>query len=181
MNEGKDCHVFGARHTEGRRLGGRALALAAALAIVRPDAAAAAQANVYFNGNLTTNNPCVILVDQAGTLAANSSATQLSSKLPGGQSGIARVVSLSNYWISVDEVNFFTSSPPNGSDNTTFTALFSGQNIFRGRTFAERPGNSPVRLRNGYSITQLTVNLVVDKPDGFPAGDYDTFTIVRCE
>jgi hypothetical protein len=176
--------VFGARHTEWKNAGRKALAsgLVAAMALgARCDVAAAAQANVYFNGNITTTNPCVILVDQGGTLAANADATQLSSKLPGGQSGIARVMALSNYWVTVDEVNFFTSSPPNGSDNTTFSALFSGRSIFRGRTFAERPGSNAIRLRNGFSITQLTVNLVVDKPDGFPAGDYDTFTIVRCE
>ncbi len=142
--------------------------------------ALAAQNGVFFGANLTYNNACVIIVQQDGTMVQNGNATVLSSKFPGGIAGIADVYSLSRYYVTVDAPGFFT-TPPNASFGTVFSTLFSGQSIFRGRTFAEQPGTSAVQLNNGYSITRLTVNLDASRPSGFPAGDYTAYTTVRCE
>lgn len=141
----------------------------------------AAQGDIHFGGDLTTNNACVVIVRQGGTLIPNVDATQMSSKLPGGNSGIADIYSLWRYNISVSAPSFFDSRPLGGDDGVTFTALYSAQSIYRGRTFAEQSGDIQERLRVGFSVTRVNVNLIADRPDSFPAGNYSAHTVVRCE
>ena len=144
--------------------------------------AVAKTAGVNFGINIAVNNSCTVLLIQNGTMAANAAFNQLSSRIAGGTSGIADVVSQRAYDVTVGAYNYFPTSPSTGSDNTTFTPTFAGTSISRGLTFAERPGNQAVRLRGGNSTTRITVNLVVDKLTGtFPAGNYSATTIVRCE
>ena len=141
-----------------------------------------AQGNVLFGGNLTTNNACWIIVRQPGDFATNASNTMLSSRLPGGQSGIADVFAIFPYQISVDTPPFFTSRPLGGDDNVTYQAFFAGQALNpRGSTFPSQPGNNPVTLSNFFSYTRLTVDLEASRPDPFPTGNYSTYAIVRCE
>ena len=141
----------------------------------------AAQGDIPFVADVTNNNACVIIVQREGTLVQNPAGTQLNSKLAGGQSGVADVYSIWRYEVSVSGPFVFSSRPAGGDDGVTFTTLFSGQSIFRGRTFAEQPGNNAVRLRSGFSITRINVNLIADRPDPFPAGTYQADATVRCE
>ena len=157
-----------------------ALAALAALAL-SADPSRAAQGDVPFQGSVTEPNACTIIVDQGGTMIPTADATQMSSSFAGGVPGIARIISFANYWISVDAPASFDTAPPDGFTGVTFAATYSGQSIFRGRTFTERPGSSLVRLRGGFSITQVTVNLTATKPDTFPAGNYLAQATVRCE
>ncbi len=137
---------------------------------------------VNFGVNIYEDNSCTVQLVQNGTMGVNPGKNQMSSKIAGGTPGIADVYSLRNYEVTVDAVNYFITSPTTGSDATAFTPTFSGTSINRGRTFAERPGNQAMRLRGGYSITRINVNLVVDKLIGtFAAGNYAATTIVRCE
>lgn len=154
--------------------------VSASLLLAAAVPAGSAQGNVYFGGDITTNSWCSVVVQQAGTLAANPESTILGSKQPGGQPGIARVTSILPYDVSVNPWPNFTSAPSGGNDNVTFETTFSGQNVNRGSTFPERPGNQPVRM-NWFSTTDITVHLTATKPDGFPAGSYATQAVVRCE
>jgi type 1 fimbria pilin len=146
-----------------------------------PKFANASSGNIHFSGNVTSDNACVITLIQNGAMVVDPTSTQMSSKVAGGVAGIAEISSLRNYWISVSSPTFFQSSPSGGSDGVTFTTTFSGQNIYRGRTFSERPGSNAVRLRNGFSITRVNVHVVANRLDAFPSGDYTAVTIVRCE
>lgn len=141
----------------------------------------AASGNVHFWTNLTTNNACVIYLGQTGELGNNADNTQLSSKIAGGRPATAQIYSLARYWISVDSPTFFINQPSGGSDNATFTTTYSAQSVYRGLNFGEIPGSTQRRLNNGYSITQVNIHLVANKPDGFPAGTYMALTTVRCE
>lgn len=141
----------------------------------------AASGSVHFWTNLTTNNACVIYLGQTGELGQTADATMLSSKIAGGRPATAQITSLSRYWISVDGPTFFRNQPSGGSDNATFTITYSAQSVFRGLNFGEIPGSTQRRLNNGYSVTNVTIHLVAEKPDGFPAGNYMALTTVRCE
>lgn len=154
------------------------IALSFLLALANPGVTA--QGDIHFGGDITNNSWCAVVVQQAGTLAANSESTILSSKQAGGQAGLARVTSILPYDVSVNPWPHFTSAPSGGNDNVTFEATFSGQSVNRGSTFAERPGDQPVRM-NWFSTTDITVHLTATKPDGFPAGSYATQAVVRCE
>lgn len=143
----------------------------------------AAQGNINFGINIYQPNYCAIVVQNDGTLAADVSGHVLSSKEAGGVSGIATIYSLWSYDISVDAVPFFLAMPTGGDTGVTISSTFSGSAVnARGRTFAERPGNQPVRLRRGYSITQVTVDMAATRVGTpYPAGDYTALSIVRCE
>ena len=159
-----------------------ALLFAGAVLGQASEPAFATQAAVYFGVSLAEDNRCTVLLIQNGTMGLNPAFNKLSSKIAGGTSGIADVISQRAYDVTVDAYNYFPTSPSTGSDNTTFTPTFAGTSISRGRTFAERPGNQAMRLRGGISTTRITVNLVVDKLAGtFPSGNYSATTIVRCE
>lgn len=159
-----------------------AIASFAGLSVVlAPATAIPSSGTLHFGGNITYSNSCAIVVGAPGTITPNSDSTQLSSKNAGGKQGVADIYSIRRYDISVSSPDFFTNAPPDGNTNTTFTTTFSGESLYRGRSFSERPGDSPVRLRNGYSITRVYVDLEADRADSFPAGDYTAVTIVRCE
>lgn len=160
----------------------RTLASIAGLsALLAPATAIPSSGTLHFGGNITYSNSCAIVVGAPGTITPNPGSTQLSSKNPGGQQGVADIYSIWRYDISVTSPDFFTNAPPDANTNTTFKATYSGESLYRGRSFSERPGDSSVRLRNGYSITRVYVDLEADRTESFPAGDYTAVAIVRCE
>jgi hypothetical protein len=147
------------------------------------DAAFAATSNVQFNGSIAQTNICVILVNNDGRLGVNATQRQLSSKLTGGAAASADVVSTTNFFVSAIAAPTFTIAPAGGNTNTTLVSRYSGLNISRGRTFAERLGTSRVRLRTGPSRTRLTVHLIANRTGAtsFPAGAYRGVVTLRCE
>jgi type 1 fimbria pilin len=159
----------------------RVLTLGALAWGLSANAASTAQGSVNFWGNLTDNNACVITLVQSGALGVSTDGMQLSSKIAGGQPGIADIASMRNYHISVDGPSFFMEAPGGGNDAVTFTTTYSGASINRGRDFAEQPGSTQVRLRGASSTTRVNVHLVANKPTAFPGGTYRAITTVRCE
>lgn len=146
------------------------------------DKLASAQNDVIFGANVTNNSACVIFVRQDGTFGTNGTGTQLSSLLTGGQSGIADVFALFPYQISVTPPPFFTSGPPGADTGVSYSTFFAGQALNAGGVnFPTQPGTTPVQLTNFFGFTRLTVDLVADRPDPFPAGNYSTYATVRCE
>lgn len=143
--------------------------------------ALAASGSVYFGGDITVSAACVVIVRDPGTLAPSADGHQLSSKLPGGSQGTADIYSIRRYDVSVSAPGFFSTAPQGGNDNVTFTATFSGQSIFRGLTFPERPGDNAIELDSGFTATRLFVDVVADRTNVFPAGNYSTQATVRCE
>jgi hypothetical protein len=144
--------------------------------------AESASGNVHFGANVDESNVCAIIVNRDGDFGVSADKKVMSSKLPGGMSGIAEVHSGRNYFISAGTYDFFTSSPSGGSDDTVFEPRFSGEDILRGRTFAERPGSSAVRLRGNFSITRLNLHLTATRSgSSFPSGGYVGTVVVRCE
>ncbi|MEM9330850.1 MAG: hypothetical protein AAGA53_05960 [Pseudomonadota bacterium] len=160
-------------------------ALASAFAInatVQVSPGTSSQGNVLFGANVTNNNACVILVRRDGVLTTNVAGDQLSSLNAGGQSGIADVFAIFPFEISVSPPPFFTSRPNGGDDGVVYSTFFSGQALnANGLNFPDQPGTTPVQLSNFFSFTRLNVNLSADRPDPFPAGNYETFATVRCE
>ncbi len=143
---------------------------------------AASAADVNFTAQLSAPNACTINVIRDGDFGISADLKVLSSKLPGGLSAVADVTSQRPYEISAIATNFFTTGPTNASLNTTFESRFSGTDIFRGRTFAERLGTDPVRLRGNLSITRLNVHLIATRTGStFPSGAYVGNVTVRCE
>jgi hypothetical protein len=106
----------------------------------------------------------------------------LSSKISVGLSAIADITSGSNYNVTAEAPSGFSVGPSDSALNTTFAARFSGIDVFRGRTFAERSGSSAVTLRTGISITRLNVHLIATRTGSqFPSGTYEGTVVVRCE
>jgi hypothetical protein len=139
-------------------------------------------ATVEFSANVTPPNACTIVVQRDGLFGVSADQQILSSKLPGGQSGIADVYSSANYSLTAETTGLFTTSPSGGNLNTTFEARFSGVDIFRGRTFSERNGSFQVNLRGGTSITRANVHLIATRTgSAFPGGDYVANVTLRCE
>ena len=174
---GKAC--FPGKRTTALKM--MAAAITSLPVLLFPATAVPSSGTIHFGGNITYSNSCAIVVGAPGTITPNPDSTQLSSKNAGGQQGVADIYSIHRYDISVSSPDFFTNAPAGGNDNTTFTATFSGESLHRGRTFSERPGDSPVRLRNGYSITRVFVDLEADRTGSFPSGEYTAVAIVRCE
>jgi hypothetical protein len=145
--------------------------------------ARAATGGVQFRGSIAQTNICAIIVNNDGRLGVNPTQRQLSSKLTGGQAASADIVSTTNYFISAIAAPTFAIAPAGGNTNTTLVSRYSGQNISRGRTFAERLGTSRVRLRTGPSRTRLTVHLIANRTGAtsFPAGAYRGVVTLRCE
>lgn len=142
----------------------------------------AAAANMQFSAEVTPPNGCTIVVQRDGLLGLSGDKKVLSSKLAGGLSGIADVFSGGNYSLTAESTPGFTTAPSGGNSNTTFSSLFSGIDIFRGRTFSERNGTNPIHLRGGISITRVNVHLVATRTGSdFPGGDYTGSVVVRCE
>ena len=141
-----------------------------------------ATGNVIFGANVTNNALCAIIIRRSGTFAQNVTGTQLSSLLPGGQSGVADVFAVFPYRIWITPPPFFTTRPPGGDDNVTYSTFFSGTALnSRGLNFPSQPGSTPAVPGNFFSYTRLNVGLVADRPDPFPQGAYSTYATVRCE
>jgi type 1 fimbria pilin len=159
----------------------RIFALGACALFLSMNEASTAQGNINFWGNITNNNACVITLVQSGALGVSTDGRQLSSKVAGGQPGIADIASMRNYDISVDGPSFFMEAPSGGNDAVTFTTTYSGASINRGRDFPEQPGSTLVKLRGATSTTRVNIHLVANKPTTFPTGNYRAITTVRCE
>ena len=157
------------------------LAVATFLMVPVQQRVEAAQGNVQFGINITTNNSCVVIVRRAGTLAQNAGGNVLSSKNAGGVTGIADVFSLLDYQVTAEAPPFFLNSPSGANTGTTFETTFSGTSITNGINFGEQPGTTPVTLNTGFSGTRVVVDLTATRSDGFPAGNYQTVSIIRCE
>ncbi len=141
-----------------------------------------ANGNVIFGANVTNNTACAVIVRQSGTFVPSIPGTQLSSLLPGGQSGIADVFAVFPYQIYVTPPPFFTTRPQGGDDGVSYSTYYSGTPLnARGLNFPMQPGSVPVQPGNFFSYTRLNVHLVADRPDPFPAGAYSTYATVRCE
>lgn len=150
--------------------------------LAMPGTANAATGNVVFQGSVTPNNSCAINVRQNGRLGLSANYRILSSKLAGGQVGIADVTAIGNFQISAVTTPSFSVAPVGGNTNTTFQSLFSGASILFGATFAERPGNNPVTLPFILSVTRLNIHYIATRTgSSFPTGPYEGTVIVRCE
>jgi hypothetical protein len=158
------------------------LAALVALVTVTSSTNQAVSAGVEFRSEVTPPNACTVLVRRDGDLGLSGDKKVLSSKIAGGLSGIADVFSSGAYDLYAETTGYFSTSPALGNLNTTVVSLFSGIDIFRGRTFAEQDGSIPVTLRRGISITRVNVNLVATRTGSdFPGGDYTGTVVVRCE
>ncbi len=164
----------------------RWLKVIAGMAVVAAALAApvsfAATGNVTFEGTIDTNASCSVTVRQDGGFGISGDYRLLSSKIAGGQSGIADVLAIGNYTVSAPTFPSFTASPSGGGTSTTIQSFFSGSSLLLGANFPERPGNSPVVLPVGLSYTRINTHLVATRTgSAFPTGYYQGIVIVRCE
>ena len=146
-------------------------------------ASLAATGNVTFEGTIDTNASFSVTVRQDGGFGISADYRLLSSKIAGGQGGIADVLAIGNYSVSAPTFSSFTAAPSGGGTSTTTQSVFSGSSLLLGANFAERPGNnSPVVLPAGLSYTRINTHLVATRTgNAFPTGYYQGIVIVRYE
>ena len=162
----------------------RASLLAALLTIVclATTASHVDAAGVTFSADVTPPDACTIFLRRDGDLGLSADKKTLSSKIAGGLSGIADVFSGGAYDLYAETTNLFSIAPLGGNSGTNVVSRFSGIDVFRGRTFVEQDGATPVRLRSGLSITRVNVNLIATRTGSeFPGGYYTGVVVVRCE
>jgi hypothetical protein len=127
---------------------------------------------------------CTIMVQNAGTLAANPAINVLGSHLPGGNAAVVTVepdslvCSILNlldcYGLSAPPPVAFVSAPAGGGDNVSYASTYS----VNGGPAAS--GATVTRLVNGaYAVA---IDLVATRSSGiFPVGSYQAQVTVRCE
>lgn len=163
-----------------RLAGVSALCVASALSSATPSHATTG--NVVFEGTIDTNASCSVTVRQNGRFGVSGDLKTMSSKIAGGQVGLADVLAFGNYQVSAVTLPFFSSAPAGGNAGTTFQSLFSGASLLLGANFAEQAGNSPVNLPVGLSYTRISAHLVATRTGStFPTGFYQGTIVVRCE
>ena len=131
------------------------------------------------NGDGNGNQSCQILVVNSGNLGSGLENNTLSSKIYGGKSGSAQIVTTNgSYSLSIDPPLGFSASPVGGNQNVTMNASYSGQGV---TNFSETPGTIDIRLKRG--LTVVDTHLTAKKSDGqpFPAGFYSAEVTLRCE
>jgi hypothetical protein len=138
-------------------------------------------ANMEFSAEVTPPNACTMLLRRDGELGISVDKKTLSSKLTGGLSGIVDVFSFGSFDVTADAPSGFSTVPASGNVGVSMATRFSGIDVFRGRTFSEQDGETPVTLRSGISITRLNIHLIATRPTEFPGGDYTGVVTVRCE
>ena len=150
-------------------------------ALIAP-AAMAATGNVVFNGTISTNNSCAVLVQQDGTLGVKSDFRQLSSKIAGGAPGIADVIAVGNYNLSAITPSVFAVGPSAANTGVTRKVLYSSANLLGGgAAFAERDGSIPAPV-TGLSWSRVTMNFDATRTGTtFPSGHYEALVVLRCE
>ena len=87
----------------------------------------AAQGNVQFGVNITTNNSCVVIIRQGGTLSQNAGGNVLSSLNAGGVAGVADVFSLLDYQVTVDPPPFSSRHHPMPTQEQILKPVFQAQ------------------------------------------------------
>lgn len=151
-------------------------------AVVSSSHVFAASQGVQFTSQVSTPNTCTIVVIRDGGFGISIDKKILSSKLPGGLSATADVISGRNYRVTAQAPTGFDLGPANAALNTAFEARFSGVDISRGRNFIERNGSVAERLRGGSSTTRVSMHLIATRTGStFPSGTYRGTVILRCE
>lgn len=137
---------------------------------------------IQFTSQVSAPNACTIVVIRDGDFGVSADKKILSSKIAGGLSAIADVISGRNYRVTAEAPTGFNLGPSNAALNTVFEARFSGVSVSRGRDFAERNGSVAERLRGGASTTRVTMHLVATRTGStFPSGIYEGTVVLRCE
>lgn len=142
----------------------------AAMAFV-PVQAMAATGNLQFNSTVT--NTCVINVASAGTLAPNSTFTQLSSKNTGGTPATANVTNTGpDFDLSISITSF---TGPDASSATT-SAEFSGT----GDNAFSATGTGVSVSLPGSGTTAVSADFTADNAAGFSTGTYAATVTLTC-
>lgn len=137
-----------------------------------------------FTATIGQSSSCTIVVNRNGSLVPNASASVLSSKLPGGESGEALVTPQNGiYTVSANHYGIWRSGPePLNAPNTTFQPSHSG--TYRGRNlYGERTTPIRLRARNNRISYLMDIDLVATKDPGFSfaEGSYQSEVAVLCE
>ena len=143
------------------------------------DAPSYAQQNVTkLKGWQKDKNFCQITLLESGVLRPSVDSMELGSRFAGGRSGIVEVSTGGNrFWLSIDQPLGFDLAPPQGNDDVTITASFSGHGA---TNFAETSGNFSTKLKRG--VTRVETHLAAQRFSApFPAGEYGTTLTIRCE
>lgn len=140
--------------------------------------------SVPFTATIGQSSSCTIVVQRNGRLVPSADASTLSSKLPGGQSGLADVTPFNGrYSVSANHYDVWRNGPePLSAPNTDFQPSHSG--TYRGfQLWGER--TTPIRLlaRFNRRAVGVELDLVATKTDGssFATGNYTTEVAVLCE
>lgn len=137
-----------------------------------------------FTTTIGQSSSCTIVVNRNGSMVPNGDKTELSSKLPGGESGEALVTPQNGiYTVSANHYGIWRSSPePLTAPNTTFQPSHSG--TYRGSTlYGERTTPVRLRARNNRIAYLMDIDLVATKDPGFSfaKGAYQSEVAVLCE
>ncbi|WOI52783.1 hypothetical protein [Parvularcula sp. LCG005] len=131
--------------------------------------------DVIFNGTIADS--CTVVAGSAGTIAASTDSTVLSSTEAGGSAGDAAVTANSAaYQVTVSAPTAFDSAPAGSDTNTTFAASYAAS----GATTASGV-NAGVQTAINAGETTITVDASATKSVGtYAAGSYQLTTTVTC-
>ncbi len=127
---------------------------------------------------------CTIMVNSQGVLASNPAITVLGSKQSGGVAATATVIPNSTVCIILGLIDCYSISSP-APASFLIAPGSGGSDVGFATTFRldggmERPGNTPLKVRNG--TYQMQVDLTASKQSGiFTAGMYRAQVLIRCE
>ncbi|KFB09790.1 hypothetical protein [Nitratireductor basaltis] len=152
------------------------LLIFASIALLLSGRSFAAEGTVTFNGTVLPS--CLITIGTPGTLAADASYSQISSKNVGGIAGTASVVATApTFSLSTTAPVAFTSAPAGGGDDVTFASTYSTNGV---TSVTDVAGGVATQL--GLGLTNVDVDLTATKASGaFPAGNYVADVTITCE
>ena len=137
----------------------------------------AVAANVNFSGTVLA--ACSILAATGGTLALSVDGATLASDNPGGVPGTVTILSIGNSTIDV-------AAPMRTGEAAGYNAageaievayLGTGGLGIVSQAYTSSPTSFPIST---IPASVLTVNNRIVNPNGFPAGNYSTQTVVTC-
>lgn len=151
--------------------------LGLSLAYLLAGTSLALAANVNFSGTVLA--ACTVLASTGGTLALSANGDTLASDNLGGLPGTVTILSIGN---STVEVSAPTRTNQPGDYNASGEALevayfgTGGLGIVN-QAYTDQPTTFDIAT---IPASIITVNNRITNPNGFPAGNYATQTVVTC-
>jgi hypothetical protein len=123
---------------------------------------------------------CTLIVATPGVLAMSSSGTQLGSEELGGVSAIMTVGSIGASTLTVDAPTVTQSPAGYNQGGQVVEVSYRGDGVLSSAVQAYTASQTQVAVPNLINAVTFTIDNRVTNSAGFPAGTYQTRTVVTC-